>query len=177
MTVLSGESLRKVMRRLPAPVTVVTTAFEDTFRGITIGSFTSTSLEPALVSLNVSRESPMVDLLSRSGRFVVHFLREDQSPMAERFAIPNMAGPGQFEGIPYSTSDEGLPLIGNVLARLECSLQDVHDAGDHVIVVGIVRRATELEDGRPLLYYDREYVSVASGAASDDRKPAGIRTS
>lgn len=177
MTSLSSESLRTVMRRLPSPVTVVTSAVEAEIRGITIGSFASTSLEPALISFNVSRESPMLDLLTRSGMFVVHFLRDSQSSLSERFAVPNLSGTEQFDQVDFALSDTGLPLLDGVLARLSCSVHAMHDAGDHMIVIGLVRESTELEEGQPLLYYDRRYVSVGSSEATDGRRSGGTGTS
>ena len=148
------------MRRLPSPVTVVTTALEGEIRGITIGSFTSASLEPALVTFNVAWESPMSDLLSRAGRFVVHFLGEMQHDLSERFAVPNLTGEEQFAEIVFEKTEEGIPLLEGVLARLTCAVEAVHDAGDHALFVARVDRIAEGDDGNPLVYYDRRYVTV-----------------
>ncbi len=161
MSRISGKDLRGIMRRLPSPVTVVTTAFEGEIRGITIGSFTSASLEPALVTFNVAWESPMSDLLSRAGRFVVHFLGETQRDLSERFAVPNLTGEEQFAGVDVRTSEEGLPLLDGVRARLTCTVEAVHDAGDHALFLARVDRITEGEDGNPLVYYDRRYGTVS----------------
>jgi flavin reductase (DIM6/NTAB) family NADH-FMN oxidoreductase RutF len=177
MTGSSGEALRTVMRRLPAPVTVVTTASGTQRRGITIGSFTSTSIEPALVSFNVSRESPMLDLLAQSGHFVVHFLSEHQRALSDKFAVPNLTGDEQFEGVTFSVATDGLPLLTDVIARLRCSVQAMHDAGDHMIIIGLVHDTTELSSDLPLLYYDRRYVSLDSGGASGGRSSDGTVTS
>ena len=165
------------MRRLPAPVTVVTSALDDEMRGITIGSFTSTSLEPALVSFNVSRESPMLSLLDRSRALVVHFLRSDQSSLAEKFALPNLTGEEQFDGVDYERSDDGLPLIGGVITQLRCAVQSIYEAGDHMIVVGLVLDAAELGEGEPLLYYDRRYASVCADRSPVDNRSGGSSTS
>ncbi|RMF51994.1 MAG: flavin reductase, partial [Bacteroidetes bacterium] len=47
---IDGEALRGAMRLVPSPVTVVTARSGEAIRGITIGSFTSVSLEPPLIS-------------------------------------------------------------------------------------------------------------------------------
>jgi len=160
MTGISGESLREVMRLLPSPVTVVTAGYNGEIRGITIGSFTSTSLEPALVSFNVSNDSPMLDLLSRSSEFIVHFLKASQDDVSERFAVPDQTGDEQFDGVEYSVSAKGSPLLDGTLARLTCSVHAIYEAGDHAIIVGLVGAADEQEPGRPLIYHDRGYQSV-----------------
>lgn len=159
-TGVSADALRAVMRRLPSPVTVVTTACDGEVRGITIGSFTSASLEPALVTFNVSRKSPMLGLLERAEEFVVHFLRDSQSLMSEHFAVPDRTGQEQFATVEHTLSANGVPLIDGVLARLSCSVEAVYDAGDHAVILGLVRETAELSLGKPLLYFDRGYRSV-----------------
>ncbi|NNE36302.1 MAG: flavin reductase, partial [Rhodothermales bacterium] len=65
------------MRRVASPVTVVTAGRGDEARGITIGSFTSASLDPPLITFNLSRRARMHSLLPRTDRFVVHVLGDD----------------------------------------------------------------------------------------------------
>ena len=50
---LTGEDLRAVMRHVASPVTIVTVDTPEGAKGITIGSFTSVSLDPPLISFNV----------------------------------------------------------------------------------------------------------------------------
>ena len=141
-------------------MTVVTSAHDGGARGITIGSLVSTSLEPALVSFNVSRDSPMAEMLKDAGEFVVHVLGASQVDLSEHFAEPGLSGEAQFGGVSHSLSEGGMPLIDGVLARLLCCVDAIHEAGDHLIVVGLVYRVQEGEPGEPLLYYDRGYRSV-----------------
>ncbi len=159
------------MRRLPSPVTVITAAADGEKRGITIGSFVSTSLDPALVSFNLSHDTPMLALVGKAARFVVHFLRDDQASLSDWFAIPDRSGQEQFEGVSFRAGPAGVPLLDDVMARLHCSLESVHEAGDHSILVGRVIQIEEVNGGRPLLYFDRSYHSLgravdASGQVS-----------
>ena len=47
-------------------------------RGITVGSLTSVSLQPAIVSFCIQKPSRMHDLLSSTKKFSAHLLRKDQ---------------------------------------------------------------------------------------------------
>jgi 3-hydroxy-9,10-secoandrosta-1,3,5(10)-triene-9,17-dione monooxygenase reductase component len=102
----------------------------------------------------------MLGLLEQSDEFVVHFLEASQTFLSEHFAVPDRTGREQFEEIDHTTSDNGVPLIEGVLARLTCTVESMYDAGDHVLVLGLVRSALDVKKGSPLLYYDRRYLSV-----------------
>lgn len=157
---VDGSVLRTVMRRCAAPVTVVTAAGPGERRGITIGSFTSVSLDPPLVCFNVQREATMHELVTTAPHFAVHLLRDDQAHLSERFAVPDLPGEAQFEGVAHRLSEAGVPLIDGVLAVLRCVPFAVYPAGDHSIVVGEVVGIDEGEGQAPLLYFDRRYHTV-----------------
>jgi flavin reductase (DIM6/NTAB) family NADH-FMN oxidoreductase RutF len=53
---MTGEELREVMRRFPAPVAVVTTALDGERFGLTVGSLVSLSLEPPLVGISIGKD-------------------------------------------------------------------------------------------------------------------------
>ena len=49
------------------------------------------------------------------------------------------------------------PILHDALAYIDCTIQDVHDAGDHVIVVGKVLELGVLSEEGPLLFYRGGY--------------------
>ncbi|MFI1460563.1 flavin reductase family protein [Nocardia carnea] len=68
----------------------------------------------------------------------------------------------RFAGTEWYTSDLGLPVLGNALAAIHCSVADVVDGGDHFIVVGRVLALSESAGaGRPLLFYRGRYAAMA----------------
>jgi flavin reductase (DIM6/NTAB) family NADH-FMN oxidoreductase RutF len=55
-----------------------------------------------------------------------------------------------------------MPMLSNVLAFIECSLEAEHDAGDHTIVVGRVKDYQRIRgEAAPLLYFRSAYGSFA----------------
>lgn len=164
-TPINGETLRAVMRHVPSPVVVVTTQAEGEVRGATLGSFTSVSLDPALISFNVSKTARMHELLAQASVFAVHILREDQASTSLHFAGNKAQGLDQFEGIAY-TLDEAtqLPILEEVLGVLICTPYAQYDAGDSSLFLGEVKLAHANEDGDPFLYYKRTYQTVRVAA-------------
>ena len=61
----------------------------------------------------------------------------------------------------FDTWDTGVPILSGCLANLECIIDAVHDGGDHLIIVGRVNRIAQVEEGKPLLYFDGAYGRIA----------------
>jgi flavin reductase (DIM6/NTAB) family NADH-FMN oxidoreductase RutF len=57
----------------------------------------------------------------------------------------------------YGTSHK-VPLAPKAIAQIECRTHQVFLSGDHAIVAGLIDEA-RLAEGRPLLYYARQYGS------------------
>ncbi len=162
---IDGDALRFVMRHVPSPVTIVTMAAEQDVRGITIGSFTSTSLHPPLVSFNVNREAGVYDALITCERFAVHVLSDQQAHLSDHFATPELSGEEQFQDVAYEIDMDGTPILSDALAVMLCVRHAVYDAGDHSIIVGRVVGLGDVNaDELPLVYFDRAYRRVGREA-------------
>lgn len=120
--------------------------------GITINSFSSVSLEPPLVLIAVGLSAGILKHFHAAPRFALNILREDQEFLSEHFA---RKGRDRFESVPCR-GEGGVPLIPGVLATIECEISEIHRAGDHDLLIGLVT-ATDLRDGRPLLYFASSY--------------------
>lgn len=162
---MDGERLRAVMRRLPSPVTVVTVQGEREMRGITIGSFTSTSLDPPLISFNVEQAAQMHDVLVGATHYAVHLLGVDQAHLSDHFAMPERTGAEQFASVAFHRDARGTPVLDDVLAVLHCTHYAVYEAGDHSIFVGEVVEVEEGWPGEPLVYFNRAYRRVGEAVA------------
>ena len=132
---------------------------EGSPRGITVNSFNSVSLEPPLVSFCIDRAAFSFPCFQRAEHFVVNVLSEPQEALSVRFASPN---PDKWDGIAYEVWESGVPILPDCLVNLECSRNAVHDAGDHIIVIGLVTKlAMGAAGSRPLLYFRGAYSKMA----------------
>jgi len=148
---------RQLCGRFPTGVVVLTTTADDGRPvGMTANSFTSVSLDPPLVSINVDHHAAMHRHMARAERFALNVLESRQEALSRRFAGEL---PDRFDGVGFSLSERGLPLLHGVLATLECTRHTAFEAGDHTIVVGEVT-AGSVGDGRPLLYYRGGYYDL-----------------
>jgi flavin reductase (DIM6/NTAB) family NADH-FMN oxidoreductase RutF len=152
------QEFRTALGHFASTVTVVTARCADgRLAGITVTAFSSLSLEPPLVLVCIDKRAFLHDHLAAGAVFAVNMLSESQEVVSRRFAVSD---PDQFRGVGYTTGLEGVPLLEDVLAVVECRVVDRHDAGDHTIVVGQVE-ATRVTDGKPLVYYRGGYGRMA----------------
>jgi flavin reductase (DIM6/NTAB) family NADH-FMN oxidoreductase RutF len=114
----------------------------------------------------------MHDVLPFEADFLVHVLAVDQAALSERFAIPDLSGPEQFEGVDFSRHSSGLSMISGAALVLYCRLHNVFPAGDHSLVIGLVAATVEVADRLPLVYYDQGYREVGPSAATASKSSA-----
>ena len=117
-------------------------------------SVTSVSLEPPLILFCPDKSSTSWPRIESAGTFCVNVLAEDQEELCRTFATK---GTDKFAGVGWSPGPfTGAPVLAGGLAWMECRMEQLHDAGDHAIVVG---RVLDLQsrDGRPLLFFRGGY--------------------
>jgi 3-hydroxy-9,10-secoandrosta-1,3,5(10)-triene-9,17-dione monooxygenase reductase component len=153
------QRLRHILGHFATGLTVITAATPGGPAGFTCQSFSSLSLEPALVSFNPSRTSSTWPLLRQAGRFTVNILPAEHRHLAAQFARP---GTDKFDGVRHTASPLGNPVLEDALAWVDCELHQEYDGGDHTIVIGAVRALGARQDAEPLLFFKGEYVGVQS---------------
>jgi flavin reductase (DIM6/NTAB) family NADH-FMN oxidoreductase RutF/DNA-binding IclR family transcriptional regulator len=160
---------RQVLGQYPTGVVVVTALdAAGTAIGMTVGSFTSVSLDPPLVAFLPDQGSSSWRALRESGdRFCVNVLDARQEDVCRAVAVRKQ---DKFVDIPWRAAPSGLPVIEGAVAWMDCVTEQVHEAGDHHIVVGRVNDLELGEGNRPLLFFRGGYgsftpLSLAAGDA------------
>lgn len=155
---LDPDSFRSVLGRFASGITVITSIDADGRDvGMTASAFSSVSLNPPLVQVCVDRTASMFEALLQAERFGVNVLADEQESLSRRFAAVESSH--RFEGIGYTRGDSGVVLLEDALAHLECRIASRIEAGDHMIFLGEVDRATA-RDAKPLLYYRGGYAQL-----------------
>jgi flavin reductase (DIM6/NTAB) family NADH-FMN oxidoreductase RutF/DNA-binding IclR family transcriptional regulator len=146
---------RQVLGQYPTGVCVVTaTPSEGPSAGMVVGSFTSVSLDPPLVAFLPDRSSSTWPRIQGAGKFCVNILGADQESLCRNFASK---AADKFEGQSYRMSALGSPILENSVAWMDCEIDSVTEAGDHYIVVGLVRDLQIERSGLPLLFFQGGY--------------------
>ncbi len=160
MTGAEGDALRLAMSRLATGVTVVTASAGGHDHAMTANSFTSVSLDPPLVLVCVQQGGGFHEAVIESGRWGVSVLAEEHRAVASWLSTPGRPLHGQLARVPHRRTASGVVLVEGALAVLECETVQVHEAGDHAIVVARVVMAEHADRGEPLIYHRSRYTST-----------------
>lgn len=153
---------RRVLGTFATGVAVVTTKTHGEYFGLTINSFTSVSLEPMLIQINIGKNTTSHEYISESGYFAVNILAEDQELVSTIFAGAPPAE--RFNHVKTWETPHGCPVIEGSLACIEVKVVTTYDGGDHTIFLGEVLEMQNLRDDiPPLLYYRGKYERMSTG--------------
>jgi 3-hydroxy-9,10-secoandrosta-1,3,5(10)-triene-9,17-dione monooxygenase reductase component len=122
--------------------------------GLVANSFTSVSLDPALVAFCIAYTSTSWPRVRASGRYCVNILGHGQRHVVQQLAA---SGKDKFRNVGWSASPSGRPVLVGSLAWLECVVHAEYCAGDHVIVVSRVLNLDRSEGESPLVFFRGQY--------------------
>jgi len=124
----------------PTGVAIVTTACDDGGpAGMTINSFSSISMEPALIGWCIDRSAASYPIFSRCSAFTISVLGQDQQQLASIFATANADKFGAIASAPVDNDATSAgPVIPGASAWLRCQLYRQVPLGDHLMLVGEV---------------------------------------
>lgn len=148
--------LRDAFSRFATGVTVVTCPSEQGPVAMTVNSFSSISLDPPLVMWAAARSSRRYAAFVGAACYAIHILNADQKPLCDLFADDGFG----LAQIDHACNADGVPLIGDCLARFECRQTALHDAGDHAIILGQVERF-EVQSGDALTFFAGSFATLA----------------
>jgi len=155
---IDSAAFRRACSKFATGITIATvTAPDGKPHGLTVNSFTSVSMTPPMVLICIDHKANVMDCFRQASAFGVSILTDQQMTASNRFAT---RGEDRFQATEWHAGESGAPLIDGALATFDCAVHQIVDAGDHAIVIGVVKALTTAE-GRPLLYWGSSYQSLA----------------
>lgn len=148
---------RQVLGHLPTGVVAISAIDDGEPIGMTVGSFTSVSLDPPLVGFFPSRTSTSWPRIEQAGSFVANVLSEHQVELSRAFAT---SGGDKFRQLSWRQATTGAPILDGVAAWIECDVVDVLPAGDHLFVLGRVRDLAVAGRRQPLVFFRGDYARL-----------------
>ena len=147
--------LKNAFARFPTGVTVVSCLGADgRALGITVNSFGSVSLDPALVSWCLDDKTSVSASYLSAGSYAVSILAAEQEAMSNRFATP---GQHSFQAGEAEVFKTGAPLLKGRIPGFDCRVAEKIQLGDHTILIGEVVHY-DSRAGQPLVYAGRQYL-------------------
>jgi flavin reductase (DIM6/NTAB) family NADH-FMN oxidoreductase RutF len=129
--------------------------------GMIVGTFSSVSMDPPLIAFYSMTSSRSFAQVQTAAAFCVNVLASDQEPFCRRFAT---AGDSKFDGVAWRPGPLGSPILAGAVSWIECTFEDVREAGDHYIVLGRVRDLAVERSTLPLLFFQGGYGKFSPGS-------------
>ena len=151
---------RNVIGLFATGVTVLLTEKDGELRGMTANAVTSLSLDPTLLIVCPSKSSRFAQMLEVGANFSVNILGDHQEQDSNFFAGTQEGGLGKDDacGIENWAASDTAPRLRDCIGAMACRVHQMHDGGDHWIVVGEV---VDLYQGEsepwPLLFFEGGY--------------------
>ncbi len=140
-------------------VSLITTVEEDgSVHGMTANGIASVSLDPMLAMVCVGHSAKTFPILTKSGRFGINILTENQKSIGEYYAKSDNSDDGKSPAN-FHLTGSGTPFLAGSLASMDCGVVNAHVEGDHTMFIGQVFEIV-VAKGSPLLFYDGKWVTL-----------------
>ncbi len=151
-TPTSDVSIGEALGRVPSGLFIVSTVDEHGAAMGFLASFVQqVSFTPPTVAIAVSGERGHLEAIRASKRFAVSVLGEDDKGLMKPFfKKPEDGSP--FDDVESHAPSGSVPVLDDALAWLDCRWAGEHNAGDHVVVFGVVESASKTKEGEPLTH-------------------------
>jgi flavin reductase (DIM6/NTAB) family NADH-FMN oxidoreductase RutF len=150
--------LRQVLSTFPTGVTAIAALVDGRPVGMAVSSFTSVSLDPPMVLVCINRASATWPALAGAPMFGVSILAAGQQRACRQLSARSG---DRFANLRWHATAHGAVVLDGAAAWLECSLESLHEAGDHDIVV---LRVHDLDGDRsvaPLVFHGSGFRRLA----------------
>jgi flavin reductase (DIM6/NTAB) family NADH-FMN oxidoreductase RutF len=150
--------LRQAFGCFPSGVTAFCGLLDGVAEGMAASSFTSVSLEPALVSVCVAQTSTTWPKLATLNRLGLSVLADEHIPIARSLAAKTG---DRFEGVDWTATDSGAVFVHGATLWLECAPFKRVEAGDHEIVVLQIASLAIYPDVAPMVFHSSNFRELA----------------
>lgn len=155
---LDPNALRRAFSAFPSGVVAVAAEIDGAPVGIAASSFTSVSLEPALVSFSVANTSATWPRLRPAAHLGLSVLADHHDRVCRQLAGP---ADSRFDGLDLRATERGAVVLDDAVATFECSISREVEAGDHTMVLLRLHAFGDRTGAAPLVFHRSAFGRLA----------------
>jgi flavin reductase (DIM6/NTAB) family NADH-FMN oxidoreductase RutF len=166
---VDAASFAEALRQYAAGVCLLTVRDDIDDVGTTVTAVMSVSADPPLVAVGLSAGGYPAEVLESVGSCGLTVLAAEHAIVASRFASAGRPSARHLlESVPWTRGQHsGAIVLTGGLAALDCRLESLIEAGDHVLALLAVENVPVIEPaGRPLLRVRGRFVDEEGRQAS-----------
>ena len=139
----------KALGRVASGLFVVTAKCEDKEDAVLASWVNQCSFDPPAVTIALATLRSARLLVEASGAFIINVLPKDDMALLKHFSRPSE---DIFKGVKTHKGLEGIRILNDAVAYLECEVVQAMQAGDHVLYVGEIVGGNTLKGGDPYIH-------------------------
>ena len=139
----------KALGRVASGLYVVTAKCEDKEDAVLASWINQCSFDPPAVTIALGTLRQARLLVEGSDAFIVNVLPQDDSTLLKHFSRPPE---DIFKGIKTRKGLDGIRILSDAVAYLECEVVHSMQTGDHVVYVGEIVGGKTLKGGDPYIH-------------------------
>ncbi len=151
--------LARALGRVPTGLYIVSVRAEGPALGFVASFVMQVAFQPPTVSVAIGKDRDHLAIVRETGRFAVSILDDGSRGAMGAFFKPRDEGESAFDEVEHEMTPNGLPVLSEGLAWMDCELVGEFDAGDHVVVFGQVMEGKELRQGSPSIHLRKNGLS------------------
>lgn len=158
---LDPDRLRQAFGFFPTGVVAVAAEVDGAVVGLAASSFTTVSLDPPLVSVNLAVTSKTWPDLRRAPHLGVTVLADHHDRVCRQLAGPVDQ---RFDDVAITVTEDGAVTLDEGLARFDCTVYREVDAGDHILVLlqlHAVEHVDQASPSAPLVFHRSAFGKLA----------------
>ena len=139
---MNQDAKKTALRMIPYGTFILTSESpKGTVSAATVNWVTQASFTPPLVVVGVKKDSGTFAIISESRAFALNVLGKGHKDLAFNFFKSHERDGDSIGGQPFEHGPQGMPLLTQLPAWLECKVVDIVEHGDHAVVIGEVTEA------------------------------------
>lgn len=150
-----NERLRLGMRASAISVWLVSTSdASGAPYGLAVTNASTLTASPPSIMVSISRKASSYPVLMRKRAFCLNMIHSGQIEMLDHFG-QSARRDHRFVSPEWKNSECGLPYLETAMANLLCSVDEMHDYGDHTVIFGRiydVRTSPAASELEPLIW-------------------------
>ena len=146
------KQIGKALGRLASGLFIVTARHEDKEDAVLASWVNQCSFEPPAITIMLATTRPARLLVEASNAFTLNILGEDSKEMLKHFFKAPTPGVSIFKGLKVSSGHQGINILDDAVAYLECEVAEQVPVGDHVLYIGEIVNGKMLQGGEPYIH-------------------------
>jgi flavin reductase (DIM6/NTAB) family NADH-FMN oxidoreductase RutF len=127
----------------------IVTTQQGELKGAMLASWVSqATFTPPGLTIAVAKERAIESLLYIDSEFVLNILPEgNYLGLMKHFLKPFSPGEDRFNGVKTTVANNGIPILEDALAYLECRVTNRMECGDHWLIYATTNQGKVLQEG------------------------------